>query len=237
MNQKISEPGRIGVDFTRIEEKRVALAYDPSATSAEADTIFKAIQLLLADEATEDQKKHAVALGIVASRLPHGQRKDIVRKLLSLAPRRSRAALLQNLILSGEIIDIDMVKNGIAEVFAAAEEQSWILSGDSYELKEWLRLLPFTRILLLKRLQSYKVCQTINAEWTVWKKWSQVSVQLPEMMQKKSCFNWRSIPKFYANRTWRDGVIRRGTLSAAMQFVDLAANDVFGNRETGNWRI
>ena len=101
---------------------------DPGATSAEAEAIFGAIEPLIADEATEDQKKHAVALGVVAARLPHGQRDATIQKLISLAPRRSRAALLQNLILSGESIDIEMVKNGLAELFEAAKAQSWILS-------------------------------------------------------------------------------------------------------------
>jgi len=131
-----------GVDFSRVEEKRAARARDPAATSAEAEAIFSAIDLLIADEATEEQKKHAVALGVAAARLPHGQRDATIQKLISLAPRRSRAALLQNLILSGESVAIEMVKNGIAELFEAARAQSWILS-DGYELREWLRLLPF----------------------------------------------------------------------------------------------
>jgi hypothetical protein len=97
---------------------------------------------LIADEATEDQKKHAVALGVVAARLPHGQRDTTIQKLISLASRGSRAALLQNLILSGESIDIEMVKKGLTEMFEAAKAQGWILS-QGYELREWLRLLPF----------------------------------------------------------------------------------------------
>ena len=52
-----------GVDFSRVEERRAARAIDPAATSAEAETIFSAIEPLIADEATEDQKKRAVALG------------------------------------------------------------------------------------------------------------------------------------------------------------------------------
>src|SRR5258705_11180952 len=115
---------------------------DATATSAEAEAIFSAIEPLIAEGATEDQKKHAVALGVVAARLPHGQRDATIQKLLSLASGSSHAALLQNLILSGESIDVEMVKNGLAKVFEAAKTQAWILS-DGYRVKEWLRLLPF----------------------------------------------------------------------------------------------
>jgi hypothetical protein len=38
-----------------------------------------------------------------------------------------------NLIRSGENIDIEMVKNGRAELFEAAQAQSWILSENGYE--------------------------------------------------------------------------------------------------------
>ena len=84
-----------GVDFSRVEEKRAARAKDPAATSVEAEAIFGVIERLIADESREDQQKRAVALGIVATRLPHGQRDAMIQKLISLAPRRSRASLLQ----------------------------------------------------------------------------------------------------------------------------------------------
>src|SRR5262249_23472812 len=74
---------RSGVDFSRVEEKRSARASDPSATSEAAEAIFSVVQRLIADEATEDQKKHAVALGVIAARLPHGQRCATLQRLLS----------------------------------------------------------------------------------------------------------------------------------------------------------
>jgi hypothetical protein len=226
-----------GVDFSRVEEKRAARANDPAATSEEAEAIFSAIQPLIADEATEDQKKHAVALGIVAARLPHGQRDATIHRLISLAPRRSRAALLLNLILSGESIDIEMVKNGLAEVFEAAKEQKWILSKDAYELKEWLRLLPFANPpaeafgivrglpddqrrmdCLEEMITGFGMAPGDDAE--------NVLFQLAE-----------ADPKLYANRAWRDAAIRWGTLSAALRFVDLAATGVFNGKEIDHWYI
>jgi hypothetical protein len=225
-----------GVDFSRVEEKRAARASDPDATSNEAETIFSTIEPLIADEATEDQKKHAVALGVVAARLPHGQRDATIQKLVSLASRRSRAALLQNLILSGESIDIEMVKNGLAEMFEAAKAQSWIVS-DGYELREWLRLLPFAnppaeafdavRALpddqrrvdrLEDMIAGFRAAPGDEAE--------NVLFQLAE-----------ADPNLYANRTWRDAAIRRGTLSAARRFVNLAANGAFEGKGIDGWHM
>jgi hypothetical protein len=219
------------VDFSRVEEKRAARASNPTVTSEEAEAIFSAIEPLITDEATEDQKKHAVALGTVAARLPHGQRDATIRKLISLAPRLSRADLLQSLILSGESIDIEMVKNGLAEMFEAAKTQSWILA-DGWELKGWLRLLPFAappaeafavvRALpdgqrrvdrLEEMIAGFRIAPGDDAE--------NVLFQLADADQE-----------LYGNRVWCDAAIRRGTLSAARRLADLAANGAFDARSS-----
>lgn len=228
---------RSGVDFSRVEEKRAARARDPAATSAEADAIFSAIEPLIADEATEDQKKHAVALGVVAARLPHGQRDATIQKLISLAPRRSRAALLQNLILSGESIDIEMVKTGLAEVFEAAKTQSWILSEGGYELKDWLRLLPFAN----PPAEAFAVVRGLpNEQRSVDRLEEMIAVfrTAPGDDAENVLFQLAEAdPKLYANRAWRDAAIRRGTLSAARRFLDLAANGAFDGKGTDRWHM
>ena len=227
---------RFGVDFSRVEERRAARASDPAATSQEAEAIFSAVELLIAGEATEDQKKHGVALGIVAVRLPHGQRDATIYKLIVLAPRRSRAALLLNLILSGESVDIGMVKNGLAEVFEAAKAQSWILS-EGHELKDWLRLLPFSN----PSAAAFAVVRGLPDD-------QRRMDHLEEMIAgfatapgddaENVLFQFAEAdPKLYANHDWRNAAIRRGTLSAALRFVNLAANGAFEDEGTDRWHM
>ena len=233
-----SDGGRFGggVDFSRVEEKRAARASDPAATSAEADAIFSVIEPLIAHEATEEQKKHAVALGVVAVRLPHGQRDATIQKLISLAPRRTRAALLQSLILSGERIELEMVKNGIEEVLEAAKEENWILS-DGYELNEWLRLLPFASPVA----EALAVVHSLPAD-------QRRVARLEEMIAgfgtapgddaENVLFQLAEAdPTLYADRAWRAAAIRRGTLSSARRFVDLVANGAFEGNGTDHWDL
>ena len=225
-----------GVDFSRVEEKRAARARDPAETSAEAEAIFNAIEPLTADGATEEQKKHAVALGVVAARLPHGQRGAIIQKLISLAPRMSRAALLQNLILSGEDIELEMVKNGIAEVFETAKTQSWILS-DGYELGEWLRLLPFAN----PAAEAFAVVRSLPEDQRRVDRLEEMIAGFktaPSNDAENVLFRLAEAdPRLYANRAWRDAAIRRGTLSSARRFVDLAANGAFEGNGTDHWYL
>ena len=227
---------RSGVDFSRVAEKRAARASDPAATSAEADAIFSAIEPLIADEATDDQKRHAVALGVVAARLPHGQRDATIQKLISLAPRRSRTALLQNMILSGENIDIGVVKNGLAEVFEAAKAQSWILS-EGYEVKEWLRLLPFAN----PPAEAFAVLRGLPDDQRRVDRLEEMIAGFgtaPGADTENVLFQLAEAdPKLYANHAWRDAAILRGTLSAAWRFVDLAANGAFEGKGTDRWHM
>jgi hypothetical protein len=236
-----NEPGdrkhfRSGVDFSRVEEKRAARASDPAATSAEADAIFCAIERLIADEASQDQKRQAVELGIVAVRLPHGQRDATIQKLISLAPRRSRAALLQNLILSGEGIDIEMVKKGLKEVLEEAKSQRWILA-DGNELQGWLRLLPFAN----PPAEALAIVRGLPDD-------QRRADRLEEMIAgfgtapgddtENILFQFAEAdPKLYANPAWRNAAIRRGTLSAARRFVDLAASGAFEDKGTDRLHI
>jgi hypothetical protein len=56
------------VDFSRVEGRRATRAAHPAETSWEAEAIFRVIDSLIADGATDDQRKLSVALGIVAAR-------------------------------------------------------------------------------------------------------------------------------------------------------------------------
>lgn len=227
---------RSGVDFSRVEEKRAARASDPTETSAEADAIFGAIEPLIADEAADAQKKHAVALGVVAARLPHGQRDFTIQKLISLAPRRSRAALLRNLILSGESVDIELVKNGIVEVFDSARTQTWIL-WEGYDLSEWLQLLPFTN----RPSETFDVVRGLPEHQSKMDPLEVLIAALgaaPGDDAEKVLFQFAEAdPKLYANHAWCDAAIRRGTLSSARRLVDLAANGAFEGKGTDHWHM
>ncbi|UVT17619.1 MAG: hypothetical protein H8K04_08845 [Nitrospira sp.] len=227
-----------GVDFSRFGEKRAARAKDATPTSLEAESIFAVIEQLIADGATEDHKRRAVALGIVATRLPHGQRQAMIQKLIALASRRSRAALLQSLILSGETIDISLVKTGIAEVLEAAKTDWWILEDDhSTELDDWLRLLPFTSspseaVAIVRNLpedlrRPDRLREMIsNFGATPADDAESVLFQLAE-----------ADPRLYDYYAWRQAAIDRGTFSSALRLVDLAAKSAFDGLGAERWPL
>ncbi|VVE15702.1 hypothetical protein PCO31110_02905 [Pandoraea communis] len=226
-----------GVDFSGVEEKRGARAVDPQATSAEAEAIFAAVEPLTADGATNEQKALAVALGIAAVRLPHGQRDSTIQKLIALAPRRARPTLLLNLVLSGEEIDIKVVSDGISETLEAAKTEPWILTqSDGYELKLWLRLLPFvshpTGALAVVRGMPPTQREPRFLEEMVGVLANAPSDEAEQVLFKLA----EEDPRFYLNERWRAAVLRLGTPSSARRIIDLTAAGAF-ERVGNDWHL
>lgn len=220
---------RNGIEFSLVAEKRATRARDPAATSAEADAIFGAVESLIAEGTTEEEKKLAITLAIIAAALPHGRRDEMIRRLISLAPRRSRAALLRNLTLSGEIIDTDLVKSGIAEMFEAAKKESWIL-WEGYELSNWLQLLPFTSrpgetFDLVRGLPEFKSKEN-PLEGLI-----RVLGIAPGEEAEKVLFQLADADRrLYASRDWREAAFRKRSPAAAQQLEDLAASGAFADK-------
>ena len=226
-----------GVDFSCVKEKRTARTADPTATSLEAEAIFTAIGPLIADDTTNDQKKLAASLGIVAVRLPHGQRKTTIETLLALCSRRERPKLLLNLILSGEQIDSKLVVDGITETFEAAKKEPWILTqSEGYELREWLRLLPFTNR-LADALEVVRGMPAALRHLGLFEEMVGCLAEAPSEGSEEVLFRLaEEDPRFYQNYRWRETALKFGTTSAALRLIDLTANGTFHDKSFDDWR-
>jgi hypothetical protein len=224
-------------DFSRVEARRAARVSDPAATSPEAEAIFVAIDNLLTASTTEEQKALAVALGIVGARLPHGQRNGTIEKLIALAPRQARASLLLALILSGEVVDIKLVEQGIAETFEVAKTQPWILTqSDAHQLRDWLRLLPFctsvtTVPAIIRALPNTQRNPHLLEELIRGIEHSP-SEEAQDVLFKLA----EDDPSLYVNYQWRSTVLRLGTASAARRLVDLTAEGALNGKSVDDIR-
>ena len=224
-------------DFARITEKREAREREPNASSVEADTILSAVDKLIGEDATDDAKKRAVALGTVAAALPHGERNDLFNALLDIVDSRSRGPLLTNLILSGELIDVEVVKQGIAKLFEAGEEQPWIVIEEG-EILDLLMALPFTN----RPSEIIDVVQELPQQHCTMAVLGQVVGALeyaPGDGAEDALFQIaENQPRLYSSREWRDSVCGRGTISAATRLVDLIAQGVLDRADRGGvWDI
>jgi hypothetical protein len=218
------------VDLSRVAEMRAVRARDATLTCHEAEAIFGAIAPLIAEGATEAQKKHAITLAVQAARLPHGERGDTVKALLSIAPQAARAKLVLNLILSGETIPFSVVQAGINDVFEDAKKHTWILD-EGWQLKAWLLLLPFTdhpiqladaiAALPPRQRDPYFLEEMIRAC---------EAIQTPEI--EEALFKLaENNAAFYDNHAWRDAVRRQGTFASARRYLDLVMEGKIDSRD------
>jgi hypothetical protein len=225
------------VDFSGVAEKRAARAVEPGRTSAEAEAIFAAMEPLIADGATDEQKALAVALGIVASGLPHGRRDSTIQKLFALAPRRPRSDLILGLVLSGEEIDAKVVADGVSETLEAAKtDRSILTQSEGYELKNWLRLLPFVshpaEALAIVRTMPPAQREPHFLAGLVGALAHAPSDEAEEVLFKLA----EEDPRFYSNYQWRATALQLGTLSSARRIVDLTVRGAFG-QTTNDWSL
>ena len=220
-------------DFPRIGDKREVREKRPDASSAEADAIFSAVEQLIVEDATDDAKKHAIALGTIAAALPHGERNDLTNALIDMVDWRTHAPLLTNLLLSGGMIDVEVVKQCIEKLLEAAEKQPWILI-EGRELADLLVVLSFTNrpsetIHIIRGLpQQHRTLDVL--EWIV-----EALEYAPGHDAEDVLFQIaENDPRLYASREWRGSVCGRGTMSAATRLVDLIAQGVLDRAERGD---
>lgn len=222
------------VDFSGVEDMRAVRAHRATITCKEAEAIFDAIVPLIAEDATEAQKKHAITLSIQAARLPHGERAELIRALLAIAPQAARSNLVLNLILSGETIPFSVVQAGVDDVFEDAKKHTWILD-DGWQLKAWLRLLPFTdypaqlagtiAALPPRQRQPQFMEEMIRA--TEWVQTQEIEEALFKLAENDA--------DFYSNHAWCDAVRSRGTPTSARRYLDLVMDGKINGRN--DWRM
>jgi hypothetical protein len=220
-----------GIDFSVVKDKRQARALEPDRSSAEADKIFAAAERLMEGDPTDEQKHLAVALGAIASRLPHGRRDDIIRKLVPFASRRKRPDLLLNLVLSGDHIDLADVAGGISDTVEAAKSNPWILmQSDGYELKQWLRLLPFVDQ-VMETLRILRSMPPTQMEPRFLANIIDLFPHSPASDAEDALFSLaEEDPRFYSDYHWRHAALHFGTPSSAHQIMDLVARGVLSHK-------
>jgi hypothetical protein len=225
-----------GVDFSLVREKRAVRAANPAATSAEAEAIFAEVDPLIAEGATDDQKKHAIALGIVAARLPHGQRDATIEKLIALTPWHARSKLLLNLIFSGAEIDSRIVVDGLAETLDAAKKAPWILTqSEGYELRKWLQLLPFTNC-PTDALEVVRGIPDAQRQPHFFKELVGGLAETPSEGGEEVLFKLaEEDPRFCQNHEWRAAALKLGTKSSARRLIDLTVSGTFDSKSLDNW--
>ena len=207
-------------NYSRVANKRADRSTDPRATCHEADSIFGVVEPLLGRTATAAQKKHAVALATAAASLPHGQRANTIATLVEESGDQQLNALLNNLVLSGEVIHANWVQRGISSLLDKAQQDLYALR-EPWQLGAWLRLLPFTD-------RPSAAVEAVKALPEMYRrpKWLEEMVSVfPAAPGKDAEDAFFTLAKFddrlYQDRRWIESAFEFGTLSSGSALIEL----------------
>jgi hypothetical protein len=135
-------------DFSEVGIRRAERQGGKSKASihALAKPIFAVIERLATPAASEAEQLHALKLANVAFTMPYGDKSKLIEALLALPlPTGTKHGFLKVLVLAGEIIDADLVLDGLRGLLESVKEKPWLLHNQNrYEFEWWLELLPFS---------------------------------------------------------------------------------------------
>lgn len=226
------------IDYRLVEERRTAFAADPAATCDEAEAIFAVIDKLIHDNATDEQKKHGVVLGIAAASLPHGQRDATISKLIALSPLRARQKLLLNLVHAGTVIESATVLAALAELIEKAKNDAWIWQqNEGWEVREWLRLIPYSDN-PAATLTAADMIPEERRHRHLFDEMIDSLGETPSLGAEEALFALAERhPGFYADRNWLDSVIGLESVSSALLLADLIAAETVKSTSSEGWHL
>lgn len=119
----------------------------------------------------------------------------------------------------------------------ASKTHPWILSENSSELREWLRLLPFAKPVT----EALDIVRGLPDDQRRPMRLEEMIVAFgaaPGQACEDVLFQLAEAdPRLYRNHAWRNAILGRDSPSAARRFVDLAANSVFDDKGVDRWHV
>jgi hypothetical protein len=230
-------------DFSEVGTRRTERQGGKSKARihALAKPIFAVIERLATPTASEAEHLHALKLANVAFTMPYGDKSKLIEALLALPlPAGTKHGFLKVLVLAGEIIDADLVLDGLKGLLESAKEKPWLLHDQNrYEFEWWLELLPFSdrpgvtleglELLDPRFLNPWRFRGLLSA-----------LACAPGVEAEHALFELaHREERLLGNYDWVDAVINRGTASAMRRLLDLVCDgtftgEIFGG---GGWTI
>lgn len=226
-------------DFSEVRIKRLD-RQDTSKvqnSSVFADAIIAVVNDLIQPGAGEAAHRHAVQLAKIAFSMPYGNRTDVINTLLQLPlPLAEKRDLLTVLVLAGEIIQADIVVDGIKALLEHAKTEHWLLNQNSWELEAWLILLPFSDRPKAV-LDALELVPNLRQPWKLRSLLTALgqapSPEAEEILILLARKDWR----FLCEYSWLSALDNRGSMQSACVLLELICEIPFatGSVKLDSW--
>lgn len=143
LHNPITTPSRLGRSFLREMAVRRGLRLSERPPAPAASAILDAVNLLL--DGDESQRLRGFRLATAAFRIPCGDTRDLVDRLLAIqAPLNLSYDLHMALALAGERLRGDQIQTSIDALVAESASKPWILGNNHENYYRWLQLFAFS---------------------------------------------------------------------------------------------
>jgi NACHT C-terminal Alpha/Beta 2 len=224
--------------FDEVAAARAARATSPPTEPANtyANPIFAAIDRLARPENDKASQELAIKLSRIALAMPHQNQDALIARVMALPqPLKSKRELLAAMALDGQVLDANVVMQGIDEWLSEAATDAWQKRQNTWEIEPWLELLPYTTNpeTVIEGLTKVKAFYT--RDWA--HRWERVLTAVA-VMPEPGCEVLlaelaRSQKDIATEYDWMKAILGRDTPSAVLLYVDLLLESVFGQDAHG----
>ena len=212
-------------DFSEVKRRRMERQNQGSGndSSPYAEVIIGVIDDLIKPGASDDAHGHALQLAKVAFSMPYGNKAATIDRLLHLPqPLRVKQALLAVLAAAGEVIQADMVLDGIKALLEESKTRQWLLMDQNWwEWEGWLELMPFsdrpgTTLDALELIEPSR-----QHPGQLRRLLSALGYAPPAEAEEVLALLQRKDARFFSEHNWLAALEKRGTASSARLLLDL----------------
>jgi hypothetical protein len=208
-----------------------AVSPKPEPANALAVPIFAAIDRLAKPETDKEGQLLAIQLARIALAMPHTDQDGLIARVMALPqPLKAKWELLAAIALDGQVLDVDVVMQGVDEWLAEAPKNEWHNKQNTWEIEPWLELLPFTTRPEAVLEGLTKVKAFYDRGWA--KRWERVlravaGVPGPEGEALLAALA-RAHRDIAGDFEWMKAILGRDSPAAVLLYVDLFIEGVFG---------
>ncbi len=220
----MSSPDFSDVRSRRMERRNKGFGGDSSPF---AEAIIAVINDLIKPGSGDDDHGHALQLAVVGFSIPYGGTTATINALLHLPqPLRFKQALLAVLAAAGEIIQAEMVLDGVKALAEEAKSRQWYFTDQNWwEWEGWLELLPFSDR-PSATLDALDLIEPIRRHPSQLRRLLSALGYAPaDEAEEVLALLQRRDATFFNEHDWLAALEKRGTASSARLLLDLICED------------
>jgi hypothetical protein len=174
--------------------------------------------------------------------MPHSDQDALIARVMALPqPLKAKRGLLAAIALDGQVLDVDVVMQGVDEWLREGPADAWHKKQNTWEIEPWLELLPFTTRPEAVIEGLTKVKAFYGTGWA--KRWERVLTAVAQVPGAEGEVLLAALARAHKDIAgdfeWMKAILGRDSATAVLLYVDLFTEGLFGcgPRAVDAWHV